>query len=180
MYNYRFVACKTLNSLHVMCASLGLPGAWLAPVSSAPGRPVRPLILYSTNWGHYQYPFAPDGRRTCQASVCLIKYEYLDAVGMCVLVGGSASGALVRPMGANTTQYHPIPPNTTPIPPSIERQYHPRGRPAHAKGSMPMSHPEGAMPLRNAHRIHTSTVFVRALTNCCVGFVYRAQPAALN
>ena len=85
------------------------------PREDAPtGRPVRLLILYSTNWGHYQYPFASNGRRTCQASACLINHEYLDAVGMCVWVGERASGAFVRPMGANTTQYHPIPP-----------QYHP-------------------------------------------------------
>ena len=155
------------------CQARGLPR------EDAPtGRPVRPLILYSTNWGHYQYPFASDGRRTCQASVCLINHEYLDAVGMCVLVGERASGAFVRPMGANTTQYHPIPP-----------QYHP---PMNANTTPKDDHPmptdqcqcrtpDGGRCLLRTHIGYTQpSASDRALVFCCVGFVYRAQPAALH
>ena len=152
------------------------------PLDDAPtGRPARPLILYSTNWAHYQYPFASDGRRTCQASVCLINHEYLDAVGMCVWVGERAIGAFVRPMCANTTQYHPIPPNTTPIPPSNECQYHPQGRPPHANGSVPMPQPRWGRCLLRTHITYTQrSASDRALVFFCVGFVYRAQPAVLN
>ena len=154
------------------CQARGLPRR-----DAPTGRLVRPLILYSTNWGHYQYPFASDGRRTCQASVCLINHEYLDAAGMRVLAGERASGAFVRPMGANTTQYHPIPP-----------QYHP---PMNANTTPKDDHP---MPTDQCQwrtpdggdafqerTLHTQrSASDRALVFCCVGFVYRAQPAVLN
>ena len=141
-----------------MCASFELPGAWSAPVRGAHRTSCSTSnIIYSTNWGHYQYPFAPNGQRTCQASVCLINHEYLDALRMCVVGGERASGALVHPMGANTTQYHPIPP-----------QYHP---PMNANTTPKDDHPmptdqcqcrtpDGGAAFKNAHYIHTTIGFL--------------------
>jgi hypothetical protein len=76
-----------------------------------------------------------------------------------------------RLCASNVCQYHPIPPNTTPIPPSNECQYHPQGRPPHANGSVPMPQPRWGRCLLRTHITYTQrSASDRALVFFCVGF----------
>ena len=76
-----------------------------------------------------------------------------------------------RLCASNGCQYHPIPPNTTPIPPSNECQYHPQGRPPHANGSVPMPHPRWGRCLLRTHITYTQrSASDRALVFLLRGF----------